>query len=297
MCWIAVIPGGMEVKEEYFRKAFSNNLDGAGHCYVRDGEIVTEKGFFKFEDWYESYNEVSKDIIRVVHFRASTGGKKDDENCHPFLVNRYIAFAHNGVFNEIQQSAEHSDTWHFNEEILKPFFNGGYKKIYSSGMQFMLKEAIGSGNKLVFLTIEGKAVIINAKAGFWRDGENVTEVEGKGIWFSNTMHTYQRYRQGGYCGGPYGQTKKTNSEITNGTFDWDDENIVDAEIIYDDIDLEAEGMEYTEWVKKSYAEYLNNVMSEDNVNSIFSEEEKEEEISLVEYLRSVEQDRLDAISD
>lgn len=246
MCWIAAIPKGKQVKDEYLYNAYCNNKDGAGFMYIDDnGNLIVDKGYFSFEEFMDAFKKVPIEKARIVHFRQGTGGKKDAENCHPFFVNKNLAFAHNGVIS-IGASDNHSDTWHFNEEILKPLFNGrnGYKRIYNAGIQFLLKEAIGSGNKLAFLTTDEEVVIINETAG------NKSNAEG--IWYSNYMHLNSHYRS--YQNKNYYRHSDWEYEYS-GFKRHNDSVDVETEIITD-FDFGKDIPTYNQFLQDMYIEYI-----------------------------------------
>jgi len=183
MCWIfSSGKEGADVSKEQFNNAYCKNNDGAGFMYAKDGELFVEKGFFNFESFYEAYSKIDKKYPRVVHFRASTGGGKTSINCHPFLVNESLGFAHNGTFMGFLSTADHSDTYRFNEEILKPLCSGNHKELYKGHIKWMLEESVGS-NKLVFLDKDGESLILNANLGEWDKTKN-------GAWYSGFGHTY-----------------------------------------------------------------------------------------------------------
>lgn len=186
MCIAIFKPASKVISKDYLRNAFENNSDGAGFL-VHDpkaNELLCYKGFFKFRDFWNKYSQFSR-MKCIIHFRIRTSGKRDEPNCHPFMVNANLGFIHNGVISINRPKECFSDTWHFNQRIrhflekvpfawekdsLRRFFDKIGSKEYSS---------IGlGGSKFIFMDSNGKHAIFNEKAGTWEDG----------VWYSNTSY-------------------------------------------------------------------------------------------------------------
>lgn len=161
---------------EALENGFCNNSHGAGFCYSDNNRLFVEKGFFTFEEFIEAYNKIPDESANLVHFRLATGGKINEENCHPFYVNENLAFAHNGVFGCVNSTALHSDTYEFNRLLLQPLFNKNTNyMVFKPEMKYLLEKTIGY-NKVAFLNNSGKIAICNEDNGDWNDG----------IWWSNS---------------------------------------------------------------------------------------------------------------
>jgi predicted glutamine amidotransferase len=125
MCWIALFTAGKNLNKEKLQNAWDENNDGGGFMYAENKKLFVEKGFVDFESFYEAYSKVDINISRVIHFRKVSSGKENAENCHPFYVNDGLAFCHNGTIFGIKDylndaEKDFSDTYLFNEKILKP---------------------------------------------------------------------------------------------------------------------------------------------------------------------------------
>jgi len=179
MC-LAIASKGKKVTEEEIRNAFAHNHDGAGFAYVKDHEIVIEKGFFTANELIEAYNQIPDSLPHLLHFRLATAGKEDATNCHPFRVSANIAFIHNGVMSDMRTCSDYSDTFYLNEDFLKPILARRYALLKELAFQKMLEEFIGGFNKLAFINKEGELIIINEDAGHWDDDDQ--------IWFSNRSY-------------------------------------------------------------------------------------------------------------
>jgi hypothetical protein len=100
---------------------------------------------------------------------------------------------------DVPTSTEFSDTYMFNQTILKNLKEGFE---YNETMLEMIDAFIGSGSKLVFLNDNDDYFIVNEKAGHWH----------LGCWFSNT--SYQQVNSWV----DYGGVKK--SKVGYSSSDW-----------------------------------------------------------------------------
>ena len=168
------------LKRELLKNCWDNNGDGAGLLYIDNKkQMKTFKELKSFEVFYQEYSRVKKSYGKrniVIHFRISTHGKIDETNCHPFLVNDNLGFVHNGMIYDVPTSKDYSDTYMFNEVVLKNFTEGFE---YNEIILDMLEGFIG-GSKLVFLNSNNDFAIVNEKAGHWANG----------CWFSNGSYKY-----------------------------------------------------------------------------------------------------------
>ena len=192
MCLIIFSPDISKsvIDSDDLHRAFQTNKDGAGMAYIKNGNVITDKAYFKYKHFKKAYDEVVASIKGplIIHFRLSTSGHLNRENSHPFTVNRNkLVVAHNGIFSELSyEDSKISDTVRF-VNMLK---NLNWKFPYNGDQQKLLEIACGGFNKLVFLDNNGKYIIINEDAGIWKDN----------AWYSNT-HSFvvvrnERFRKG-----------------------------------------------------------------------------------------------------
>jgi glutamine amidotransferase len=228
MCIAIYKPKDSKISQATLQECFRSNPDGAGFMYAHNKELVMEKGFFTFNDFWEAYKKHEKKQA-VLHFRIKTHGAIDEANCHPFLVNKSLGFVHNGVISGFGVG-EQSDTNHFNEEIIKPLVSKwGNLSIFQPAMKNLIEARIGY-SKLIFLDRHGNCNIFNESKGVW----------DKGVWYSNL--SYKPYEppkpipnpKSYYSGSPaipivssakYISTPylKVNDlvKLTNNFYDWD----------------------------------------------------------------------------
>lgn len=180
MCLLSISIKSKITNKKWLENAFHNNSDGAGFAWVNDkSEIVCEKGFFDFDSFYSAYCNIPENKTILLHFRATSRGLTNEDNCHPFFVNKNLVYAHNGTIQGFYETNK-SDTYLFNEKILKPLI-GRFVNLKKEFL-YLLQEAIGINNKLVFLNNKEEFYIINQKEGHWVDEK---------IWFSNHSYNYK----------------------------------------------------------------------------------------------------------
>lgn len=182
MCIAILKPEKINIKKDILKNCFLHHYDGAGFAVhnPEDNSLIVKKGFFSFEDFWNAYKPF-ENMKMLIHFRWATHGKHDEENCHPFNVNDNIAFVHNGQIKNVRiWNKDFSDTWHFNEAILKPIIKDFPTILKNKIFCLLLENYIEKGSKLIFLDNEGNHCIVNEAQGVWDSG----------CWFSN--ETYEK---------------------------------------------------------------------------------------------------------
>ena len=179
MCVAIVCKPGAIVPNDRLYAGWVANKDGAGFAYVKDGRVVIEKGFMTYNPFQKAYQSAAEKYSAtspfLVHMRIRTSGRTDKKNTHPFKI-RGGAVIHNGIMFYPSSSGNNKDQSHSSDT-----------KIFASKLHnILLKEdvkaaedeilfAVGRTNKLCFLYDDGDYVILNEKAGNWKDD----------IWYSN----------------------------------------------------------------------------------------------------------------
>ena len=179
MCIAILKPNSETISKKRLERCFDNNDDGAGYVFAKDGVLHFFKGFFRFRDFWKSYvkNVVNNgNPITAIHFRITTHGKTNADNCHPFKVNPDLGFIHNGVIDMVSVDKKRSDTSVFNDNILKKLPDNF---IRNTAICNLIEESIGR-SKLVFLDNGGNYTIVNENAGHW-DGN---------VWYSNNSYRW-----------------------------------------------------------------------------------------------------------
>jgi hypothetical protein len=186
MCIAIVKPSGKSLGKDALKICFDANDDGAGFAYVNTDHlgVSTLKTYksLSFESFWVKFERAQRfnpESNFLIHFRIKTHGKLNKNCCHPFLVNKELAFIHNGVIVGLTHSAEESDTMMFNKEILKTL-PVGWEKCKTTLK--LIGSFIGY-SKIALLSKDNSYTIINESKGTWDDG----------IWYSNTSYKKPAY--------------------------------------------------------------------------------------------------------
>lgn len=180
MCIAILNTKGTTLKKQLLNNCWDNNGDGAGILYIdNDSKLQTFKTLDSFDEFYKNYIHIKQTYGKrrnmLLHFRISTHGVINEENCHPFITDDNVGFIHNGMIHDVPDSIQYSDTNMLNRTLLqklKPGFD------QDDDVLEFLESFIGAGNKLVFLNKNDEWSIVNEKAGHWN-------LE---CWFSNDSY-------------------------------------------------------------------------------------------------------------
>ncbi len=196
MCMLTYYPENVQPNSRALRNGTIYNDDGHGFAIVVGDRFVirhhmdAERAISEFMKYRRRFPAGPA----LFHSRMGTAGKQDRRNCHPFRVggDRKTLVAHNGVLPNLVQPEngdKRCDTRVFAEDLLPGYDLSDY------GTRRNIEEWMGSGNKLVFLTINPRypeqSYILNEASGVW----DATD----GCWYSNDdycdPHRYYRYYQ------------------------------------------------------------------------------------------------------
>ena len=185
MCILMLQDKKQKVTEQEFRNSWISNNDGVGYAFLKDEQIQIKK-FMKLNPFL---NEIKKDVSKfgnvspfLIHFRYTTHGLTNLDNCHPFRVNDDSVFGHNGCISSVDDDDEKSDTRMFNEQVLKELPS---KWMWNPSICKLVADSIGN-SKLAFLNSDGTFKIINESFGKWD--------KHRKIWFSNNSHIRTIYK-------------------------------------------------------------------------------------------------------
>lgn len=193
MCIAIYKPAGKKISWDSFKAAENYNDDGWGFAArTPDGNLVVRRGVDHYDGFRAAFEPFRK-MQAIIHFRMRTHGTVKEGNCHPFMVSEGLAMIHNGVIPiSCNVSSARSDTWHFNELVLREFYSHN-KSFWRRPEYKFLIEQMSGGSKFCFLRRDGAMAIYNESSGHWHDG----------CWYSN--HTYKcstsRYTRIGYWSG------------------------------------------------------------------------------------------------
>lgn len=186
MCLIIHKPANVVLTKEQLEPVYDRNSDGFGLMYLEKDTVKTVKILPKNISQVMETLEPHMNKELGIHFRMQTHGKINLENAHPYQIfnkeegapfDAYLM--HNGVLGSFTtNTTEHSDTYNFIEEFIKPLIKSdGYSIVNTTTFQRLLDEKISSSNRLLILTDKG-FTIINEKAG--------TREKIPSTWCSNT---------------------------------------------------------------------------------------------------------------
>ena len=185
MCIAVLQTPGSTISDRHLKNCFDNNPDGCGFAYIQTDHIErTRLKVYKTMDYdtflrkYKRALSNNLDSPFLIHFRVATHGTVDTFNCHPFFINKEVAFIHNGIIGGVGTDPIKSDTQMFNDKVLKKLPKDFYKREEYK----LLIEKFITGSKLLTLDINGYVTIFNEASGQWKDG----------VWFSNTSYSYAK---------------------------------------------------------------------------------------------------------
>lgn len=168
---------GNTLGQDTLTACYENNPDGMGIMWTEDGVLKCYKTVDDFDTFCNVYNYAREKSTAVLHFRRATHGKIAKKNCHPFFVNKDLAFVHNGVLGKHGGDRKKSDTRSFMVDILRELPEDW---LDNGAMRSLVYDYV-RGNKMIFLSGTGRVWIFHKSAG----------IEKGGNWFSNS--TYYKY--------------------------------------------------------------------------------------------------------
>lgn len=188
MCLIAHVKAGQKIPYEYFEAAHVANNDGIGIMSSAGVEKYLGRKMLK-KAWKHAGMLMDSGLPFAVHFRFATHGNVRTQNVHPFVSPKGDFYVmHNGVLHGHYTDAskaggfEHTDSYYLTQDLSDgvAFTDAEYWK--------QVEDAIGANNKLCIMSRAGEFLIVNEKAGKWKDG----------VWYSQTyslpdsFHGYSR---------------------------------------------------------------------------------------------------------
>lgn len=199
---ITLVPAGVAIPVGSINNGACANPDGHGwavasiaHGLQVGKSMDPEVALAEFTAARDAHGPGS---VGLFHSRLGTHGEDGIFNVHPFPVpgtEDKTVMCHNGILPKDwipEKGDRRSDTQVFNETTAPLFITE--RGVPSRRGATKIGEAIGKGNKLVFLSVlNGKVVtrIVNVDSGVW-DG---------GVWYSNTWYKQKRFGGGSWSKG------------------------------------------------------------------------------------------------
>ena len=183
MCLAIYKPAETKPDWTAYENGHDSNPHSWGFAALHDGHLLVVHGLGDYSEFRAAFEPYS-DCQALIHFRWATHGNTDLLNCHPFMVSGDLAMIHNGIVSiERNVNQAMSDTWHFNELVLKPMHSRDPDFFLHQDMTYT-QEMAHTGSKFCFLRADGKHGIWNAKSGTWASD---------GHWYSNDGYKASRY--------------------------------------------------------------------------------------------------------
>lgn len=159
MCVITLLQPQQSLDKKTFNKMWVSNPHGGGIMYAKDGQMIIAKSQEKEEFWelLKLAEQDSKNPIGV-HFRISTSGGVNLENCHPFMVTPEVALMHNGILPvTVPKNSKVNDTQIF----IRKYLGGMDFDLKNKALLLYLGRSIGDYNKFLLMDALGNTEILN----------------------------------------------------------------------------------------------------------------------------------------
>jgi glutamine amidotransferase len=167
---------GIKIEDEWMDNSAESNSDGFGLSYIDADQglkVFKTMDYIEFKTTFRQLESSHEDSSFILHFRKTTDGATNVDNCHPFLSGGVAVF-HNGLILPCKPSAKEetrSDTRIFAEDLLPNLPNGW---LDNEAILDLIEEYIGN-SKLAIMDGDGNVVILNENKGNWHEG----------VWMSN----------------------------------------------------------------------------------------------------------------
>lgn len=227
MCIIVYAPSGVKIPDEStLNNCFENNKDGCGFMYAYNKKVVIRKGFMKFDDFMDNFNNTKhlfcddKDITIVpvvLHFRIATSGGISPDKCHPFPITDNIdllnhphvlckyGVAHNGIISKGKKDL--SDTQEFIINVLSKLYSGNI--LMSDAVNYLLHM---SSSKFIIMD---KNCNLSIAGTFNKKNE---------IYYSNYSHEKYKYKTYDYTKDSWGGKSHNNNNAHNNSYTYNGYN-------------------------------------------------------------------------
>lgn len=199
MCLALFKPEKVKLARREMYTAFDNNPDGAGFATYNPDAACVEiyKGYFSFPEFWDAYRELTSGERQkaMVHFRWTTHGATNHDNCHPFPL-KDGALIHNGII-PLEETAKGGSEWYMAGTGLELADSRSDTRIFCEdyidrmgahelSVSRRLIESMIGWSKLVTMHDNGAVLIFNESDGHWRNG----------VWFSNDSYKPYKVNKG-----------------------------------------------------------------------------------------------------
>lgn len=183
MCLLTFMPPKINIDYSKAKTAARSNPNGFGFAIICENKIIKDHDMDFEKLWTRwSVARAAEQGPAIFHFRISTHGLTDIDNCHPFIIGQddKTVMAHNGILPITMPVHDNrSDSKIFAEYVLPEM--GGISSLDNEETFKCLSEW-ATGSKLVFLTVDPLATydwyIVNEEYGHWAED----------MWWSNKSY-------------------------------------------------------------------------------------------------------------
>lgn len=221
-------------KDKYLKNCFENNPDGAGFMYLKNNQVIIDKGYMTYNSFEKRYRKLCKkfndfkDLPLIMHFRIGTAGANSKQNTHPYpisddkrdlhktYIKTALGLAHNGIIHEYNPSKHEkdiNDTQKFIMQYLYP--------LYKNWSTFYKNEKILNGinsitdSKFAFLDKYGKIKLVG-KFETDEDGILYSNSNYQDSWYYNYRYMYDDEY---YLPSKYNKSDDTSNTISDYSYD------------------------------------------------------------------------------
>jgi predicted glutamine amidotransferase len=212
MCVIINRDPNVEIEFEKIKSACAVNPHGFGLMFAEDGALNVIKDFSDKGNDPEKVARLLddyKDYRVSLHLRYMTVGAKNVDNCHPYWTCTReddeidVGFMHNGTLGDFRRKDSNmSDSYHFNEEIIRPLFlRFAAYDLESNVLRDplfgeILAKYCGTTSVFNLMDSEGNILVINEERGIKKNG-----------WWASNDYSFNRFHR---------DPPKTSSNTTKG---------------------------------------------------------------------------------
>lgn len=183
MCLLVAKPANVPFPKEWIemcKNAASSNSDGLGFGTL--GGRIHKSVIQKPEEFAaRCIEEIPVGYPAIIHFRFSTGGRVNSQNCHPFMIADGTVFAHNGIISsEYPPTTDDCDTAVLGKSVQT------HEELHDACTRLVKN----GSNKFAYITPSGMLTIVGEKHGNW----------DQGFWWSNCGYRRSTYVVSGFRG-------------------------------------------------------------------------------------------------
>lgn len=211
MCVIVHIGAKKSISKALLQTCYQNNPDGWGIMFAVHGKLQIVKEKSSFDNFYNIFKDVPREVERALHFRIRTSGNINTDNCHPFRINDNMGMMHNGTIDTHFVQKDMSDTFNYCEYELKPVVAGWPNCIDDESFASLVEETTG-WSKLLFMDSDGK--VLKTRLNVWTERNGLFFSNANSLYASSTNYTSNR--SSSYSGSNY---NNGYGPVTNNAFD------------------------------------------------------------------------------